>query len=136
LCLDTITAEGVAYMNWLTELVLLVFLVYLAYQLRKLPEKLDRYLRSFAVEYKRWFDQDTLYDEVIRQEREISFPEHVARLKQQRRTRRMEMNRENDANVFRRVDSATAEAIERRNQERLRELDEEINQEMRDGTSS
>lgn len=116
-------------MSWLSEVVVLVLLVYLAYQLVKLPERFDQYLRSFAVEYKRWSDQDTLYDEVIRREREISLPEHVATLKRQRRTRRIEMDRENDANVFRRVDSATVEAIERRNEERLKELDEEIERE-------
>jgi len=116
-------------MDWLGEVVVLVVLVYLAYQVGKLPDRLDRYLRSFAVEYKRWSDRDTLHDEVIRREREISFPEHVATLKQERRTRRMEMNREEAANAFRRIDSATADAIERRNQETLKELDDEIERE-------
>jgi hypothetical protein len=116
-------------MDWLREVAVLVLLIYLAYQIGKLPERLDRYLRSFAVEYKRWSDRDTLHDKIIQEEREIRSPEHVANLKQQRRTRRMEMNRENEANTFRRMEAATAEAIERRNQKALKELDEEIERE-------
>jgi hypothetical protein len=118
-------------MEWLSDVFVLAVLIYLAYQVGKFPEQLDRYVRSLAVEYKRWADRDRLYERIIKHEQNVRTPNNVASLKQRRRTRRLEMNRENDADAFRRVGPEMAALSEQRNEAELKLMDEEIEREAR-----
>jgi hypothetical protein len=103
-------------MDWYSKAVVFAFLVYLAFQVERIPSRLDRWLRSLAIEYKRWSDQDSVHARVIREERDKNQSE--------RRIRRMEMNREDEANSFRKIDDRTAKHIAKRNEEELKQLDE------------